>query len=660
MVNVVFGADVIEESITNTIGMKLVRIKSGRFLMGSKEGKIADGVDIDESPAHKVMIGKDFYMGVTEVTNAQYEKFRAGHRKTSGKADELSNGDNEAVIHVSWHDAVAFCKWLSDKEKKPYRLPTEAEWEYACRAGTTGLYNTGNVLPENYHKNQKIVVGPKKVSLVVGQTPVNGWGLYDMHGNVEEWCLDWYGPYVKVKQVDPIGYEEGDFRVTRGGSHSTLVRYLQSANRMAAIPEDKHWLLGFRVVMGERPKGKGMAVGVPSAGLSGVSQKKYKWQPKVDMTKPFFSGPIEYVRKPAVVESVPFYSHNHCSGFTYCDNGDLLAVWFSVAIERDREKGREMTVLVSRLREGKKQWDMPSEFYKVPDRNMTGSALINDRKGRLFYFNGVSVADHWRVNNALIMRYSDDNGQTWSRTRIINPVRGISSQPIGSAYCDQNGWLIVPSDWPAGKPGGGSALWISRDSGKSWSVSKNPIEGIHAGVVTLNDGTIMGLGRHRSKKGSMPMSISKDNGDTWEYSNTQFPGIGGGQRFVLRKLREGPLLLISFSDVRPKERKGNSQKPVEVIDKAGKKRKVYGLYAALSYDDGKTWKIAKPITPSPEPRRFNGGAWTGEFSTDATHAEHAGYCSGIQTPDGMFHLISSALHYRFNLAWLKEPMPGEK
>jgi hypothetical protein len=304
---------------------------------------------------------------------------------------------------------------------------------------------------------------------------------------------------------------------------------------------------------------------------------------------------------------------------------------------------------------------MPSEFYKVPDRNMTGSSLINDRKGRLFHFNGVSVADHWRVNNALIMRYSDNNGASWSRTRIINPIRGIASQPIGSAYCDQKGWLIVPSDWPGReKLDGGSSLWISKDSGKTWAISKNPIEGIHAGVATLSDGSILGFGRRRSKKSPMPMSISRDNGDTWEYSNSQFPGVGGGQRFVLRKLQEGPLLLISFSDVRPDDRKGNSQKPVEVIDKAGKKRKVYGLYAAMSYDDGKTWKIAKPITPGPEPRRFNGGAWTGEFSTDATHAEHAGYFSGIQTPDGMFHLISSALHYQFNLAWLEEPMPGEK
>ncbi|MHC4334551.1 MAG: formylglycine-generating enzyme family protein, partial [Planctomycetota bacterium] len=245
-----------EKVITNSIGMKLVRIKAGEFVMGTKEAKISNGVDIDESPDHEVVISTDVYMGVTEVTNSQFEKFKAGYRKTSGKPDELSNGDGEAVIHVSWQDAVDFCKWLSEKENRPYRLPTEAEWEYACRAGTTTLYNTGDELPKSYHKNQEITTGPEKVSLVVGQNPPNAWGLHDMHGNVEEWCMDWYGPYAPGRQVDPVGQITSEFRVSRGGSHSTLVKHLRSANRMAALPEDKHWLLGFRVVMGQSPKSK--------------------------------------------------------------------------------------------------------------------------------------------------------------------------------------------------------------------------------------------------------------------------------------------------------------------------------------------------------------------------------------------------------------------
>ncbi|MHC4648958.1 MAG: formylglycine-generating enzyme family protein [Planctomycetota bacterium] len=236
---------------TDSTGMKFVRIEPGSFMMGQRKGG-----DLDERPVHKVEITEPFYILATEVTNAQYEKFRPGWREMSGKPNELSNGDNEAVIHVSWQDAVDFCKWLSEKEDRPYRLPSEAEWEYACRAGTTTLYNTGDELPKSYHKNQEITTGPEKVSLVVGQNPPNAWGLHDMHGNVEEWCMDWYGPYAPARQVDPVGRVTSEFRVSRGGSHSTLVKHLRSANRMAALPEDKHWLLGFRVVMGRGPKSK--------------------------------------------------------------------------------------------------------------------------------------------------------------------------------------------------------------------------------------------------------------------------------------------------------------------------------------------------------------------------------------------------------------------
>src|SRR5262249_42447235 len=151
----------------------------------------------------------------------------------------------------TWQDAVRFCQWLAKKEGLPYRLPTEAEWEYACRAGTTTPFHTGDSLPRGFHKNVRESWYPavgrsnaeaEVVPLTVGQTPVNAWGLADMHGNVEEWCHDWYGPYEACPQTDPVGRADGLFRVTRGGSHSTLLYYLRSANRSGALPEDRHWL----------------------------------------------------------------------------------------------------------------------------------------------------------------------------------------------------------------------------------------------------------------------------------------------------------------------------------------------------------------------------------------------------------------------------------
>ncbi|HUP10797.1 MAG TPA: formylglycine-generating enzyme family protein, partial [Niastella sp.] len=131
----------------NSIGIQLVDVKAGTFTMGSNRGK----EDADESPVHDVTISKGFKMSATEITNKQYEAFDHEHNKLRGK-NGFSLKDDEAVVFVSYEEAVAFCAWLSKKEGKPYRLPTEAEWEYACRAGSTTDYNTGNELPAEYQK----------------------------------------------------------------------------------------------------------------------------------------------------------------------------------------------------------------------------------------------------------------------------------------------------------------------------------------------------------------------------------------------------------------------------------------------------------------------------------------------------------------------------
>jgi len=174
------GQAVDGDRFTNALGMEFVRIAPGTFTMGQ-----AEGGDWDEAPARAVTLSRPFHMAVTEVTNAQYEAFDPGHRAFRG-GDGFAQGDDEAVVFVSWHDAAAFCGWLSEKEGKPYRLPTEAEWEYACRAGTSTPYWTGDTLPEEHRKHQETFWYPVPVGLHVGMAPPNPWGLHDMHGNVEE------------------------------------------------------------------------------------------------------------------------------------------------------------------------------------------------------------------------------------------------------------------------------------------------------------------------------------------------------------------------------------------------------------------------------------------------------------------------------------------
>ena len=632
-----------------------VEIPAGSFYMGGT----GEGEDFDEAPVHKVTISRPFRMGQTEVTNAQFEAFRPEHRAYRGK-NGLSSGDDEAVTFVSYHDAVAFCEWLSQKEGKTYRLPTEAEWEYACRAGTYYDFFTGDGLPENYRKHQQTTRDYAAVSLRVGQTPPNAFGLYDMHGNVEEWCLDWYGPYSAEEQTDPAGYATGFYRVTRGGSHNTPDKYLRSANRMAMIPEDKHALTGFRVVQAEYPSQPTLIDETPHRHANAIRQQAFTWS-KNDTT-PLFTAPVPYVIAPACGSGEPFFRHNHQPAITWCNNGDLLAAWFSA----DEENGRGMVVLASRLRAGSDQWEEASLFFKVPDRNMTGLALFNDGEGRLYHLNGVEAAGDWQ-NLAMALRVSTDNGATWSAPRLIAPEHTKRHQVIAGTIRTREGWLIQACDAGPGSHDG-AAIHISKDGGATWhdpwdgaplpdfheGGSGSTIAGIHAGVVQLADGSLMALARGNSIEDEqgrlrMPMSLSKDGGKTWEYHASEFPPIDGGQRLVFMRLKEGPLLLISFTD--HPLRTPENERGMLFPDRAGNNYRGYGLYAALSFDEGKTWPVRKLLTDG-ETRFLNGGAWTRFFLMDQTHAEPRGYMAATQTPDGIIHLVSSRLYYRFNLAWL--------
>ncbi|WP_461146296.1 SUMF1/EgtB/PvdO family nonheme iron enzyme [Spirosoma pulveris] len=644
---------------SNSIGMPFVPVPAGRFYMGSE----GEGKDADENPVHRVTITSGFRMSATEVTNAQYERFRPDHKALRGK-NGFSKEDDEAVVFISYTEAVAFCDWLSRKEGKSYRLPTEAEWEYACRAGTVSNFWTGNVLPQTFQKSQKTDRNPIVVSLKVGQAPPNPWGLYDMHGNVEEWCLDWYGPYPAVEQQDPVGRESGLFRLTRGGSHGTPVSFLRSANRMAMLPDNKSWLVGFRVVEAGMPATKPLPA-VASTVM--VSQKKATWRPAPSQI-PIFSEPKRYIRKPDCNARVPFYSHNHQPAITWCSNGDLLAIWFST----DEESGREMTVLASRFRAGAAGWDEPYEFFKVPDRNMTGASLFHDGKGTIYHMNGVETDGDWQ-DLAMVLRTSTDNGATWSTPRFANAEHTKRNQVIAGMFQTKEGWLVQAADAEPG-PSGGSAIHISKDGGKNWvkpyTGEQTPsfgagetgglIAGIHTGVVQLMDGRLLAFGRKDDIPGPngigprMPISLSSDMGKTWTYSASEFPPVWSGQRLVLYRLNEGAILLVSFTH-HPDERDGEKAGML-FNDAQGNTYKGYGMYASVSFDEGKTWPVKKLLTDGKE-RYLNGGAWTGAFQMDATHAEPKGYLAMTQTPDNMIHLLSSSVHYQFNLAWLKQ-LPG--
>jgi hypothetical protein len=389
-----------------------------------------------------------------------------------------------------------------------------------------------------------------------------------------------------------------------------------------------------------------------------VSQDTHDWLDGPDKNKPYFRPPIPFVLPPVDKEE-PFYDHNHQPSITWLPNGDLLAIWYSTA----QEHGTELTVLASRLRSGAETWDPSSEFFKAQNHNMHGSSIFHNQKGRIFHFNGMAPAggQGW-AKLALLMRSSQDNGVTWTPPQAIDARLIGRHQVISGTLMTSDGVLIQNCDAvPGGN--GGTALHFSHDGGKTWNdpgegkpkpkfseggSGEGTIAGIHAKVVELRDGQLLAFGRGDAINGRMPMSISDDLGKTWSYKASPFPPIGGGQRLVLKRLQDGPLLFVSFTSDNRNKPEANG---MTFTDRNGREFTGHGMYAAVSFDDGKTWPLRKLLTPGEG--HFNGGAWTQDFTATPTRAEHAGYLAATQSPDGVIHFISSRLHYRFNLAWLK-------
>ncbi|MDR0785702.1 MAG: formylglycine-generating enzyme family protein, partial [Treponema sp.] len=251
----------------------MVRIAGGTFMMGSPASKA--GRDDDET-RHSVSISGPFYIGKHEVTQKEWEE-------VMGTNPSYFKGDNLPVESVSWYEAVEYCNKRSEREgltlaytidktrsngnnldgndnvkwvvtwnrsANGYRLPTEAEWELACRAGTSTAYSTGAGISTSQARygGSYSGSGERDKTIAVGSFAPNAWGLYDMHGNVWEWCWDWYGSYGSGFQTDPAGASSVSFRVFRGGGWSNTVRYVRSAGRSYYTPSTRNNILGFRVL----------------------------------------------------------------------------------------------------------------------------------------------------------------------------------------------------------------------------------------------------------------------------------------------------------------------------------------------------------------------------------------------------------------------------
>jgi len=568
--------------------------------------------DFDESPVHKVTITHAFLMSATEVTAEQFRKFRPDYSGNPRYAP-YANG-------VSWHDAVAFCKWLSEKEGKPYRLPTEAEWEFGARAGTHTPFSSGTEPP-------------------APGTP-NAWGLQNMHTGVSEWVWDWHGLYPDSAQTDPVGPASGIARVVRGGGldyrasktdggkrlPAELPYYARSANRAAVAPvfRSPDSPIGFRVVQAEMPKTKPLPFDPPFFSQA-IRQDKPDLRRGPDPSKPYYhTRPMfpdlgrrdmrEAGWKIGFTPGLGVAYHN--SAVQILDNGDLVAAYYNTPKYEDDP---DQTIMTMRLRYGAEDWDMPEPWPDFPDAADAAPVFWNEH-GKLWFFFGSP-----RLLGGPPFQYmtSADNGATWSAIEFPNlrgPVGPFTPQPINSIVRDASGTIYLPVDGA----GSTTVLFASNDDGKTWYDTGGRTAGRHTTVVLGKDGSLIGYGGKNSEiEGFMPKVVSRDGGKTYEKSKTPFRPLGSGQRPSIIRLASGRLFFVA-----------------DLFDKKKLGANGAGAFVAISSDDGETWT-----------KRQLPGIVT------------VGYTTAIQSSNGVIHIVTSkndpAVHIELNEAWVENGGPED-
>ncbi len=627
----------------------VMQVKAGSFVMGADVAALPDAVtdgmgvmsrrpahgDFDEVPAHKVIISHNFAIGVTEVTEAEFREFDPTYRatvsaeaRTAGAEPKGKAGGNPVVAvfdgyaaGVSWKEAVDYCAWLTKKTGKPYRLPTEAEWEYVARAGRAGY-----------------------VTPVVADT-ANAFGVKKIGVGRPEWTLDWYGPYEAETQTDPVGPASGYTKVVRGGGldfrHAKPRQivpaespyFSRAANRASMAPSyaavDGN--IGFRVVQAPMPTTTPMSVQklffetavkqVAENTASGPNAAR-PWFHTRDMFPDLQGKSMPEVGwKLGLARGLGINYHN--SAIQELPNGDMLAAYYNTP---NKEDDPDQTVLVMRRRAGSEDWDMPEPWPYFADAANAAPVIWNDRgfkseAGKVWFFWGFP-----RLIGAPPFAYmsSKDNGVSWSPVsfpKFPEKIGRYVSQPINSVVRAADGTILIPTD-STGRDADGngsvSAVWGTHDNGKTWFDTGGRTAGRHTTLVIAKDGDLLGFGGKNSEiGGKMPLATSKNGGKTWVKSRTEFDELLSGERPSVIRLKSGRLFFVS--DYNPTHQKH--------IHKDG-------AYVALSDDDGATWTM----------KRLPADILT------------VGYTTATQSADGVIHVVTSKntpnYEIELNEAWV--------
>ncbi len=573
---------------TNSLGMEFVRVDPGTFKMGYGDNpgiRDTGQTSYDQQPAHQVTLTQPFYLLRERVSQEQF-----AHAELRGTAED-----------VSWNTAARFCHWLSKKEGRTYRLPTEAEWQW----GKSQVFSLRSD-PES--------------------------------GLAREWVGDWHGIYPPGRVSDPTGPATGLTRVLLEDAG----RFYDGRTNRLSLPPDassKPWgypPAGFRVVLEIAPAKKPSVTPAPFT-QSAVKQSTAPALQGPDPKQPYFTVrfalPIPpendtQLTGPLVGIDPSVMAHQHSPGFCILPNGDALAIYFSAKDAKGSSENDPGTRFVqARLRFGSEQWDLPELFYDIRACNDQSALLWNDGGTIRFFGGGRGGSESLPFKTAV----STNNGATWTMSLPLldAPAHDFTPQPVNSAFRTGDGAIYFAMD--AEKDN--SFLWRSTDNGIRWHDMGGRTGARHSTIVPLDDsGHLLSIGgKHVAVDGWSPFNVSSDWGATWSESKpSPFPPLGGNQRPSMIRLANGHLCLATDTYER---KTGKSPDALKMKP---------GCMVCISTNHGKDWRMKSiPVTlPHEADKRYG----------------TLGYATLAQAPNGVIHLLTTmtqpCLHYEFNEAWV--------
>ncbi len=589
--------------------MELRWIPGGTFAMGRYAGE-KDGY-ADESPQHEVTLSRGFWMGAREVTQAQWRAVMGTAPWTGRKS--VQDAPQAPAVFISWDDAQAFAAKVSAATGRRFCLPTEAEWEHGCRAGTTTRFHWGEDL--HYERlndyawwRGTVLVTGNRFARATGTKRTNDWGLHDMGGNVFEWCQDWYGPYAEGPATDPAGPETGARRVNRGGSWITIGGACRSARRGCDAPGAAYDDLGFRVVM----EPEHAAVGEIQAGA-----------PRTTDVFVAGTGGVDTYRIPSLLVAA---------------DGSLLA--FCEARKVSIADASPTDLVLRRSLDGGRTW-LPTQVLvrgAGDEAIMNPTPVLDRTDGRILLF-CMSANTGGENHNRLLLLSSADNGAAWSAPEEAAPrVAGYLDTFVPGAGVGiqmRGGRLIIPGyagDFDENtKAGFFSRVLFSDDHARSWTMGAPlPQFSDECQAAEISGGRLMLNVRGDMGTGCRGVAVSNNRGRTWRefrwnHALNECPCQASLLAYDACNTPGGPRLLFSNPD--------NSGEKFGAADRTR-------MTVRLSYDDGRTWPVKKLI-----------------------HAGPSSYSSLVRLPDGDIGLVHEGgekhrrewiRFTRFSLAWLTD------